>query len=98
MTDEERRAEIQLGKADLRREMERVKQRLAEERMHKAALHRSYQRTEEQVAQAALDYWWQRKLENDAIAKAEMDANYAQFAHCGPGDPDWDERGRRTRR
>ena len=98
MTDEERRAEIQLGKAELRREMERVKQRLAEERMHKAALSRSYTQTQQEIAQAALDYWWNRKLENDAIAKAEMDARYSQFAHCGPGDPDWDERGRRTRR
>jgi hypothetical protein len=89
MTDEERRAEIELAKAELRREMERVKQRLAEERMHKAALYRSYQRTDQQIAQAALDYWWQRKLEDDAAAKAEMDAKYSQFAHRGPGDPDW---------
>jgi hypothetical protein len=98
MTDEERRAEIQLGKAELLREMERVKQRLAEERMHKAALSRSYQLTTQEAAQQVADYWWNRKLENDAIAKAEMDARYSQFAHCGPGDPDWDERGRRTRR
>jgi hypothetical protein len=78
--------------------MERVKQRLAEERMHKAALYRSYQRTDQEVAQAAADYWWQRKLDDDAANKARMDADYSWFAHCGPGDPDWDERRRRSRR
>jgi hypothetical protein len=95
MTDEERRAEIQLGKAELRREMERVKQRLAEERMHKPALSPSYARTKQEEAQAVADYWWDRKLADDAVNKARMDADYSQFAHRGPDDPDWPGRRRR---